>query len=193
MERTLVILKPSAVKRGLVGEITTRFERVGLKIIGLKLIWADQKLLDTHYPADREEFVTGLGQRTLSGYKEQGLNPADHFKEVNANKIGHQVRQWLVDSMMSGPVMPMVLEGPHAISIVRKMVGSTAPHEAAPGTIRGDYSFDSPSTANINKRPINNLIHASGNTDEAEFEIKLWFKPAELHEYESVHHKHMTE
>ena len=192
MEKTLIILKPSAVQRGLVGEIITRFEKIGLKIVAAKLVQADQALLDKHYPADREEFVTGLGTRTLSGYKELGLDVSTQFSDPDPNKIGHEVRNWLVESMMSAPVMPIVLEGPHAIEVVRKVVGSTSPHQAIPGTIRGDYSFDSPALANKAGRPINNLIHASGNTQEAEHEIALWFKKDELLAYDTVHQKHMT-
>lgn len=193
MERTLIILKPSAVKRGLVGEIVARFEKVGLKIVAAKLLWPDQQLMDKHYPPDREEFVTGLGQRTLDSYKELGLDVQTQFDDLNPNKIGHQVRDWLVQSMMAGPVMPIVLEGPHAIEIVRKIVGHTLPQKATPGTIRGDYSFDSAALANKHNRPVNNLIHASGNQEEADHEIKLWFTPKELHEYETVHQKHMMD
>jgi nucleoside-diphosphate kinase len=193
MERTLVILKPSAIQRGLVGEILTRFEKVGLKMAGAKLIWPDKDLLDKHYPPEREEFVTGLGQRTLDSYKELGLDVKKQFEELDPNKIGHEVRDWLVQSMMSGPVMPIVLEGPHSIEIVRKIVGHTLPQKAAPGTVRGDYSFDSAALANKNQRPVNNLIHASGNAEEAEHEIELWFTSKELHEYATVHQKHMSE
>jgi nucleoside-diphosphate kinase len=193
MERTLVILKPSAIQRGLVGEILTRFEKVGLKMAGAKLIWPDKGLLDKHYPPEREDFVTGLGQRTLDSYKELGLDVKKQFEELDPNKIGHEVRDWLVQSMMSGPVMPIVLEGPHSIEIVRKIVGHTLPQKAAPGTVRGDYSFDSAALANKNQRPVNNLIHASGNAEEAEHEIELWFTSKELHEYATVHQKHMSE
>ncbi len=193
MEKTLIILKPSAVQRGIVGEILSRFERLGLKIIAAKLVSPSQELLDKHYPADREEFVKGIGQRTLDGYKELGLDPKKQFKNVNPLEIGHKVREWLVSSMMTAPVMPIVLEGPHAIQITRKLIGSTSPFHAEPGTIRGDYSFDSPALANRNNRPINNLIHASGNEEEAKHEIELWFEPDDLYSYDTVHQKHMTE
>lgn len=192
MEKTLVILKPSAVQRSLIGEIIGRFEKVGLKIIAAKLISPSKELLDKHYPAEREEFVKGIGQRTLDGYKELGLDPKKQFKNIDALQIGHDVRNWLVESMMTAPVLPMIIEGPHAIAIVRKIVGSTSPLQAEPGTIRGDYSFDSPALANKNGRPINNLIHASGNVEEAEHEIKLWFEPDEIYSYDNVHQTHMT-
>ena len=97
----------------------------------------------------------------------------------------------LVDSMRAGPVIAMVLEGPHAIEVVRKIRGHTLPQKAMPGTITGDYSFDSSYVANKANRPIKNLVHASGNVEEAEFEIGLWFSKKELFEYETIHQKHM--
>lgn len=192
MEQTLVILKPSAVQRGLAGDMISRFEKIGLKIVAAKLVNPSKKLLDAHYPTDREEFIRGIGQRTLDGYKELGLDPKKQFAEVDALKIGHKVRNWLVDSMQKAPVLAMILEGPHVIQLVRKIVGSTSPLQAEPGTLRGDYSFDSPALANRAGRPINNLIHASGNAEEAAHEIKLWFKPSEIFDYDTVHQSHMT-
>lgn len=192
MERTLIIFKPSAIQRGLVGEFISRFEKIGLKIVAAKLMKPDSSLLNAHYPTDREEFIKGIGQRTLDGYKELGLDPKEQFNgEDDPLTIGHIVRGWLVDSMMKAPVMPVILEGPHAIQLVRKIVGSTSPLHAEPGTIRGDYSFDSPALANRAGRPIDNMIHASGNIEEAEHEIKLWFKPKEIFDYQSVHQAHM--
>ncbi len=191
MERTLVVLKPDAVQRGIVGDIITRFERVGLKIIAAKLFIPSKEMLDKHYPADREDFVRGLGNRTLDSYKEMGLDPIEQFGMEDAARIGEQVRTWLTDFMRSGPVFAFALEGPHAIEVVRKIVGSTLPQKALPGTIRGDYSFDSSYMANSASRPIKNLIHASGNAEEAKFELDLWFSDNEITEYDTVHQKHM--
>jgi len=192
MERTLIVLKPDAVQRGIVGDVITRFEKVGLKIVGAKMFRPSQDVLDQHYPKSREEFVKGLGQRTLDGYKEMGIDPKQQFGHDDALKIGEEIRQWLVGSMQAGPVLAVVLEGPHAIDVVRKMVGHTLPQKANPGTIRGDYSFDSAYLGNINKRPIRNLIHASGTKEEAEFEVGLWFSESEIFDYDSVHQKHMS-
>lgn len=192
MEKTFVILKPDAVQRGIVGDVISRFEKVGLKIVGAKMIVADRATLDRHYPADRTEFLEGIGKNTIRSYEEMGLDPKEQFKGLDAIKIGAKVREWLVDFMMSGPVLAMVLEGPHAIEIVRKIVGSTLPQKSAPGTIRGDYSFDSSFLANSGKRPIRNLIHASGNSQEAAMEIDLWFSESEIHDYETIHQKHMA-
>lgn len=192
VERTLVVLKPDAVQRGIIGDIITRFEKTGLKIIGTKMFVPKKDLLDKHYPSDRTEFVKGLGQRTLESYAEAGMDPKKHFKVVDSLAIGHEVRNWLVEFMTSAPVVAMVLEGPHAIEIVRKIRGHTLPQKANPGTITGDYSFDSSGYANMGGRPIRNLVHASGNKEEAEFEIGLWFTSSELFDYETVHNKHMT-
>jgi nucleoside-diphosphate kinase len=191
MERTLIILKPDAVQRGIVGDVITRFEKVGLKIIGAKMFVPDKSLLNKHYPVDREEFITGLGNKTLDNYKEQGIDPHKHFGHNNPHKIGLIVQKWLVDFMTSAPVFAMVLEGPHAIEVVRKIRGHTLPLKAAPGTITGDYSFDSSAAANSALRPIRNLVHASGNKKEAEFEINLWFSKKELFDYEAIHQKNM--
>jgi len=158
----------------------------------MKMLIADKSLGDRHYPLSRTEFVEGLGKRTLESYAEQGIDVQKEFGHTDPHKIGEQVRKWLVDYLTSGPVVAVVLEGPHAIEMVRKFVGNTMPVKAQPGTIRGDYSFDSSAYANQNRRPIRNLIHASGNKEEAEFEINLWFKPQEMFQYDSVHQRHMT-
>jgi nucleoside-diphosphate kinase len=192
MERTLVVLKPDAIQRGIMGEIISRFERVGLKIVAAKMFIPSKDLLNKHYPVDREEFIVGLGNKTLENYKEQGINPHDHFGHDDPHKIGLIVQKWLVDFMTSAPVFAMVLEGPHAIEIVRKIRGHTLPLKAAPGTITGDYSFDSSALANSDLRPIRNMVHASGNTEEAEFEIGLWFSKKEIFDYDTIHQNNMV-
>jgi len=192
MERTLIILKPDAVQRAIVGDIVTRFERVGLKIIGLKMLVPEDERLAKHYPKERRELIEGIGKKTLDHYKEVGLDPKEQFGTDNAHKIGLQVHKWLVDFMKSGPVIAAVLEGPHAIEVVRKIAGFTLPTAAQPGTIRGDFSFDSSSLANQGRRTIRNLIHASGNQEEAEYEIPIWFGRDELYDYENIHQRHMV-
>ena len=140
----------------------------------------DKDLLNKHYPVSRKEFITGLGNKTLDNYKEQGINPFDDFGHDDPYKIGLIVQKWLVNFVASAPVFAMVLEGPHAIEIVRKIRGHTLPLKAPPGTITGDYSFDSSAAANSGLRPIRNLVHASGNADEAAYEIGLWFSEKEF-------------
>jgi len=191
MERTLVVLKPDALQRGIVGDIITRFEKIGLKIVGMKMLQADTALAEGHYPSDRRAFIEGLGNKTLDNYREQGKDPLAEFGTADPHEIGLRIQKWLVEYISSGPVLAMVLEGPHAVELIRKLVGHTLPAKAQPGTIRGDYSFDSSLLANEGKRPIRNLIHASGDTTEAEMEITAWFTPHELFTYKTIHQQQM--
>lgn len=193
LERTLIIIKPDAVQRGIIGDIISRFEKVGLKFVGMKMFVPEDDRLTRHYPTDRREFIEGMGQKTLDNYSDLGIDPKEMFGHADPYKIGLQVREWLVDFMKSGPVIAAVLEGPHAVEIVRKIRGFTLPSAAQPGTITGDYSFDSSSLANAGKRSIKNLVHASGNKAEAEHEIPIWFEADELHNYDVVHQRLMTE
>lgn len=182
-ERTLVFLKPDGVQRGLVGEVVRRFENAGLKLIGMKMVRPNRKLLDRHYPTDAG-FLMTIGGKTKDAFATYGLDVKRETGTDDPQEIGRQVRGWLIDYVSSGPVVAFVLEGIHAVSAVRKLVGDTLPYRAAPGTIRGDYSIDSPTVANLAKRPVRNLIHASGSTEEADAEIALWFEESELFEYD---------
>jgi nucleoside-diphosphate kinase len=182
MEQTLVLIKPDGVARGIVGEILHRFERAGIKIVALKLVWPSEELADKHYPKD-DRFVTTLGNRTLESYKEKNVDPQEELGMSSALEIGTFVRGTLTRSLTWGPVIAMVLEGNEVIAQVRAMAGSTLPSMAAPGTIRGDFSVDSSSLANAKKRALRNIIHASGNREEAEFEVNLWFTPDEIVQY----------
>jgi len=184
-ERTVVIIKPDGVKRGLIGEIIRRFEKAGLKIVALKLVQPTKEHYRLHYPSSREWFRQ-VGEKTLETYRKYGIDPKKELGTTNKVKIGQMIKEWTVEFMSSGPVVAMIIEGPHAIENVRMIVGPTLPAFAPPGTIRGDFSVDSPAIANIKKRPVKNLIHASGNPQEAENEIKLWFAPEEIHDYRRV-------
>jgi nucleoside-diphosphate kinase len=164
MERTLIILKPDAVQRGIAGEILTRFEKVGLKIVGVKMLKPDYD----HYFAHYEKIGKMISRR--------GQKPFDVTLEM----------------MMKGPVIAVVLEGVDAVSLVRKMVGTTEPKAAAPGTIRGDYAHMSFSYADSQGVGIPNLIHASGDPEEAKQEIAHWFSENELFEYITAH-EHFTQ
>ncbi|MDA1316579.1 MAG: nucleoside-diphosphate kinase [bacterium] len=183
-EQTLVIFKPDSVARGLVGEITTRFEKVGLKMVAAKMMMVSRELADKHYPASREAFINGMGGKTLENYQEMGIDPVKEVGSADPHEIGLKIREWLVDMIIAGPVLAVVLEGPHAVELVRKMVGHTLPIKSAPGTIRGDYSFDSSALANEGRRPIKNLLHASGELEEAKYEVNLWFTSQEIMTYE---------
>lgn len=180
MQKTLVLLKPDAVERGLVGDIINRFEKAGLKLVAAKMVRPDETLANKHYPTDRIEFIEGMGKKTLGDYQKNGLNPFDDFGTDNPREIGLQVQKWLVDFLTSGPLLALVLSGENAIGLVRELAGNTIPTIAEPGTIRADHSDDSPAKANAEKRAIKNLIHASGDQEEADFEINLWFTKDEL-------------
>lgn len=175
IEQTLVIVKPDGVQRWLVGEICTRFERVWLKLVAGKLFKAPRDVLEQHYPLDRTERVQLLWERTDDGYKELGMDVMQEFGTDSHLELGKYIVRWLVDYMSEGEVFAMVLEWAHAIEVVRKLIGSTVSLKAAPGTIRWDYSCDSIGMANLEKRPIRNIIHASWNPEEAKFEVDLWF------------------
>lgn len=162
-------------------------------MVAAKMVRPSKELADKHYPLERTDWVEGMGQKSLSNYKELGKDPVKEFGTDDAHQIGKAVQGWLVDGITSGPVIALVLEGPHSVEIVRKLAGNTLPSLAAPGTIRGDFSFDSSSLANSDKRAIRNLLHASGDQKEADFEIKLWFTDDELHSYDGAHQKHMTD
>jgi len=183
MERTLVVMKPDAVQRGLIGDILARFEKIGLKVVGMKMMVPSEELVRTHYS---DELIPIVGGKTQKDWDAYGVEYTE-----SAEEIGETIVQATRDFMRSGPVVAMVLEGGHAVEVVRKMVGSTGPKDSAPGTIRGDYAHLSLGRASIQKRGAANLIHASGNVEEAEQEIKWWFKPEELFEYKLVH-EHLT-
>jgi len=183
MEKTLVLVKPDGVKRGLTGEIIRRFEQAGLKLIGLKMVWVDKELVGKHYPMSRTTLLEGIGQKTLDTYVKMGKDAKAELGTDNPLEIGKMVNMWNMEHLTSGPVVAMVLEGIHAVENVRRIVGGTIPTYSAPGTIRGDYSIDSPVLANERKRSIKNIIHASGNVEEAEYELDLWFGNQELHSY----------
>lgn len=161
IERTLVLLKPDAVQRALMGEIISRFERAGLKIIGAKMVWIDEAFAKKHY------------------------------REDMARKHGEEVRQLNADFLREGPVVAIALEGIGAIEVARKLVGPTEPKTAPPGTIRGDYAHINIAYVNEKKKAVRNLIHASGDKDDAGIELSLWFSPDELHSYKSVHDAHI--
>ena len=182
-EKTLVVVKPDGVLRGLVGEILHRYERAGLKVIGMKMVYSSRDHAMAHYPATEEHMKT-MGEKSLKTYEEYGLDPIEFVGTRDPLEIGKMIREWNADFLSSGPVVAIVLEGNHAIDNARLITGNTIPTFAAPGTIRGDYSVDSPALANSRKRAVKNLIHASGDPEEATREIKHWFKEEELHSYE---------
>ena len=153
IERTLVLLKPDALDRGIVGEVVTRFERVGASIVGMKLLISKEDTAKLHYTDDL------------------------------AKRRGEEIRNRMIEMLTSGPVVALCLEGVEIIEIVRKMVGATEPKAAAPGTIRGDYAHVSYKHADEKGIGVFNLIHASDAPETAEAEIGVWFKPEELYSH----------
>jgi len=186
-ERTYVMIKPDGVARGLVGEIIKRFEQRGLKVIGLKMVQPTYEHVDNFYPK-KPEWIRRLGEKTLGTFVEYGIDPVEAMGTDDKDKIGEGVRKALVEFIASGPVVPMVIEGIHSIAVVRKLIGATLPIFAEPGTIRGDYSHDAPTAANMENRTIFNLVHASENKEEAAHEIAHWFAENELFEYDRSDH-----
>lgn len=189
-EKTLVIVKPDGVRRGIVGEVISRFEKVGLKLVGLKLVKVDREQINRHYP-DSEEWLGTLGEKSLADYEKLNLDPEKELGTKDPIEIGKMVKEWLIEYLSSGPVVAMVLEGNQAVENVRMIAGNTLPSFAQPGTIRGDFSVDSASLANTKKRAVKNVIHASGNQEEAEHEINLWFASEEIYTYKRAEEEAM--
>lgn len=184
-EITFVMIKPDGVRRGLTGEIIRRVEQVGLKIVALEMYQPTKEEIDNHYPKE-EAWITRLGTKTLSTYEKYGYNAMEEMGTDKAEEIGPQVRKWLVDYMTSGPVVKIVVQGVHAVDMVRKLAGNTQPALAEMGTIRGDYSVDSAASANKDKRAIHNLIHASETQEEAKHEIEHWNMKEKVHPYKRI-------
>jgi len=181
-ERTFMLVKPDGVKRGLVGECIRRIEQRGLKIIALKMVRPSEEHARAHYPGT-EEWLKGMGNKTLETYAKYGKDVLKEIGTDDSLEIGRIIYGWNTDFLVSGPVVTMVISGIHAIDMVRKIVGKTIPAFAEMGTIRGDFSVDSPVLANEGKRAIHNVVHASGDLKEAEHEIEHWFSPEEIHDY----------
>ena len=161
MERTLVLIKPDGVQRGLIGEVIARFEKAGLKIIGLKLVQVNEEFARKHYTEDIEI------------------------------RRGARVRKLLTDMLSTHPVVAIALEGIQAVEVVRKIVGSTEPKAAAPGTIRGDFSHVNYGHADASEKVVYNIVHASGDAKDAAYEVPLWFSESELVSYKTVHEHHV--
>jgi len=184
-ERTVVIIKPDGVKRGLTGEIIKRIETRGLKIIALGMMRATHKQMDEHYPT-AEAWIKRIGEKTLATYEKYGYDAMTELGTKNPVQIGNMVRGWLIDYMTSAPLIKMIVQGTHAIDMVRKLGGNTMPALSEMGTIRGDFSVDSAAAANKDKRAVHNILHASETQEEAEHEIEHWFSEKDIHAYKRV-------
>lgn len=187
-ERTFIALKPEAIQRHLIGELISRFEKRGLKLVACKLMAPSEELISKHYPDDDAWYIP-TGEKTIEGYKARGMD----IKNMSAKEVAKKVRQNLIDYFKDRPMLAMVWEGAHAVELGRKTVGATNPLTAEIGSIRGDYSQESYLLADTLGRPVQTLVHASGKVEEAEQEIKLWFKPEEILEYDLVMSQVMKE
>lgn len=182
-ERTLVLIKPDGVQRSLIGEFISRFEKVGLKIVGLKIFIPTEEQTQQQYGPTKQE-IEALGKRSIEAQAKKGIKvtmaPLDQ---------GSAIVERLKKFMCSGPIVAMILQGNQAIEIVKKLVGTTEPLNSDPGTIRGDYTLDSYEIADADKRAVRNLIHRSASKQEAEREIAIWFKPEEILSYKLISEK----
>ena len=182
-ERTFCMIKPDGVMRGTIGDIIGRIERAGLKIVAMKMLHPTEEQVRKHYPVSDETWVTRLGGKSLSAFEGLDVTPEEVLGTTDQLKIGKEVVENLIKFMTSGPVVCMVVEGVQAVAMVRKLAGATLPFMADVGTIRGDYSVDSPAVANAQHRSIHNLFHASETIKEAKFEISVWFDDEKIPTY----------
>lgn len=180
-EKSLVVIKPDGIQRGLIGEIIKRYENTGLKLAALKMFIPAPDFVEKHYLVD-PEWPIKTSTKTIKSYKEKGEKPPSEDPLEITKKVLDNLKKYI----SSGPVVAMVWQGAHAVGLIRKITGSTEPLSSDVGTIRGDYTIDSYSLADIDGRAIRNLIHASGTPEEAEKEIALWFHPEEINEYRLI-------
>ncbi len=180
-ERTLVIIKPDGIQRSLIGDIIGRFEKLGLKLVAMKMCLPTEDHVEKHYTLD-PEWRRITGEKRIKNAKEKG----EKLETEDPYEITAVILEKLKKYMTSGPVIPMVWQGAHAVELVRKIVGGTEPRSSDVGTIRGDYVLDSYIMADNDGRAVRNLIHASGSVKESEAEIKHWFKDEEIVNYKLV-------
>jgi nucleoside-diphosphate kinase len=181
-ERTFVIIKPDGIQRSLIGEVIGRFERIGLKLVAMKMVLPTAEMSERHYTLD-PEWIRKVGEKAIKGYESKGLKHPIGDPIV----VGNNVLKNLTKYLTSGPVIVMVWQGAHSVGIVRKIVGGTEPLTSDVGTIRGDFVLDSYQISDIDGRAIRNIVHASGTPDEAKGEINLWFRKEEILNYRHIH------
>jgi len=186
-ERTLLLIKPDGVMRGLIGEVLKRLEQRGLKITGLKMVQATAEQVDNFYPKD-PAWIERLGNKGLKTFAEYELDPVEYLGTSDPTEIGKVVRAGFSQYMTMSPIVAVVVEGIHAVSVVRKLIGPSLPVFAEPGTIRGDFSHDAPTSANIEGRVIYNVVHATETVEEAKQEVAFWFNEDEIFDYDRSEH-----
>ncbi len=180
-ERTLALIKPDGIQRSLIGEIMSRYERIGLKLVAMKMIVPTKDFIEKFYNLD-PEWMIKTGEKNIKAYKDKGIQHPMN----DPLKVSRFILDKLKMYYTSGPVIAMIWEGAHAVAIVRKLTGITEPLMSDVGTIRGDFMLDSYKMADDDKRSIRNLVHASGSVTEAENEIGHWFSQNEIIKYRHV-------
>lgn len=182
IEKTLIIIKPDAVKRGLIGIIIETFENVGLKLLAAKMLKPDLQVIKNHYPGT-SEWIKEMGEKTIASFKESGDDVKKTFGTANPVELGRFVYDRLIKYWQEGPIVVMVWEGSSAIAVSRKLRGHTIPLLAQTGTLHASYSFDSSVLSSSLDRVVKTFVHASGSIEEGEREIKYWFP--EVKEFKS--------
>ncbi len=185
-ERTLVIIKPDGVQRSLIGEIIKRYERTGLKLIAMKMVLPAEEMATKHYyEVGGDAWIEEVGRKARAAYEKKGLISPYQTNKDN----GWAVLKANAKYLSSGPVVAMIWQGNQAAALVRKITGGTEPLSSDVGTIRGDFTLDSYAMADLDQRSVRNLIHASGNSEEAEKEIAIWFSREEILKYTQIQDK----
>lgn len=180
-EQTLVLIKPDGIQRSLIGEIISRYEKTGLKLLGLKFILPTEELIEKHYLVN-PQWKIETGEKSIKAYKDKNFKPPSE----NAEEMGEAILKRLKEYLSCGPIVAMVWQGMNAVGVVRKITGGTEPLVSDVGTIRGDFTLDSYAIADIDDRAVRNLVHASATVLEAQKEISLWFNNEELIQYRLV-------
>ena len=180
-QQTLVIVKPDGVQRGLIGEVIKRYEQCGLKLVALKMLIPTPEFALAHYSTD-VDWAIKTGTKSQDAAKQRG----EKLWTDDPVEYAEGIRKTLITFLSSGPVVAMVWQGMNAVGVVRKITGSTEPLSSVPETIRGDYTIDSYSAADVDKRSVRNIIHSSGSVEESKLEIPVWFNSSEILNYRLI-------
>ena len=182
-EQTLIIIKPDAVKRGLIGTVFETFETAGLKLMAAKMLRPEADVIKNHYPGT-SKWVKEMGEKTLSGFKQSGTDPKKRFGTDDPNKLGRFVYNRLIKYWQEGPIIVSVWESPNAVAVARKLRGHTIPALADPGTLHAKFSYDNSILSSSLDRVVKTFVHASGSVKEARREIDYWFGGVDFKDYE---------
>jgi len=183
IEQTLIIIKPDGVQRGLIGTIFETLENIGLKLITAKMVKPDKQVIKGHYPGTKE-WITEMGHKTLQSFKQSKIDVKKVQGTDDPFQLGSFIYERLIKYWQEGPIVVSVWEGPHAVTVGRKIRGHTIPSLADPGTIHSSFSYDSSVLSGKLDRVVKTFIHASGDKEEAKREIKYWFGTTKFKNYQ---------